>query len=293
MRTALHSLGRASSLLAPPPACPAPPPPPGTGVTLRAKTCRLTAPFPATHPAPGKGVPAHISKIPSWLNQGSLGQTDPPPKAGELPGFPSWGAAPAQPPGVCSRVSSPVPPQQALAPSPATHAAPLPFPATDTQLGADVYIKSRVYCHFYLDLHNCIAASDVKMDVPSLLRELAGSPGARASPPQPSGLEHSPCRGSALRSARILPALPHSSAPVDAREGSICPLLRASRSAGPPATAARRSSLASNPPAVQTWARAAQSRAAHSLVGTAHACVYTLIRLQKMPKLIKQAFFSL
>lgn len=136
-----------------------------------------------SHP-PGKGVTSHISRTPSW--------TDPPTKGGELPGFLRCRAAPAQPPvGLqCRILTSPIPANPSIFPSdPCSHPTNTsPFPATDTQLWPCIYTKSRVYCHFYQDLHNCVTASDVKRDVPSVPRELAGqvgSLGAQAGPPSP------------------------------------------------------------------------------------------------------------
>lgn len=130
-------------------------------------------------------MPSYISRIPSWTDL-------PPGKGGELPGFSSCRAAQAWPPiGLQRRVlTSPIPASPSTFPSdPCSHPTNTsPFPATDTQLWAHIYIKSRVYCHFYLDLYNCVTTSDVKRDVPSVPRELAGqvgSLGAQAGPPSP------------------------------------------------------------------------------------------------------------
>lgn len=145
-----QSLRRASHLLVPPSL-------PLTGVTQGTETCSFTALFPITHPAPGTALPARISKKPPWLSQGHLGGTKPPCKGGELPGFPSWGTAPAQCPhqSHSSRV-----PASSPEPSLSPH-----FPGTDTAWGTGR--KSRVYCHFYLDLHNSVTASDIKSNVRS------------------------------------------------------------------------------------------------------------------------------
>lgn len=135
-----------------------PPGLPCTGVTQGTETCRFT-----THPAPGKGLPAHISKNPPCLSQGHLGRAKPTCKGRELPGFPSI-------------LPSPIPAKSQ--PLPQYHHSP-PSSQPQTQLGAQVYIKSRVYCHFYLDLHNSVTASDIKSNVPSRPREQARDRGAQ------------------------------------------------------------------------------------------------------------------
>lgn len=97
--------------------------------------------------------------------------------------------------------------------------------------------------------------------------------GAEAGSPQPSGLECSPCRGSAPQSVRILPALLHGSDAVDAREGESVPSFM------PPAALATRLQLLMAPvlpgmPQLQRWAWLAQGtpqlRRHHSCV-----CLYT------------------
>lgn len=145
---------------------------------------------------------AHISKIPSWLSQGSLGGHYSP----QTQVFPAGEQHQPSPRQVCSTVSSPVPSQQAPDPSPVTHTASPPPSHRHTAWGTYLY-KSRVYCHFYLNLHNCVTTSDVKRDVPSLPRELAEEGGGLRStgrlPPTP--------RAGAQPLARLCPGQPGSS----------------------------------------------------------------------------------
>lgn len=215
-------------------------------------------------------MPAHFSKISTWLNQGGLGGTDPLPQRRGAATFSQLGSSTSTAP---SKLAAQYPHQSH--PSKPQHPNTSPFPATDTQLGVHIYIKSRVYCHFYLDLHNCVTASDVKRDVPSLPRELAREGGEpRLAPPNPAGWTTAPVMalpsGQSRSSQHCCMALSR----CMPQRGESIPLLCAARSAGHPVTAVSHSSLASNPPAVQRWAWLAQSRAPHSLVGTARVCLY-------------------
>lgn len=166
VHAALHSLRRAFSPLAP--LQPGLHTPLVTGMTERTKTCRFRAPFLLCTQPPGRGCLLTSPKSQLGLTRVVYGELTLSPKGGELPHFFQLGSSTSKAP---SKLAAQYPHQSH--PSKPQHPNTSPFPATDTQLGVHIYIKSRVYCHFYLDLHNCVTASDVKRDVPSLPRELA------------------------------------------------------------------------------------------------------------------------